>query len=63
MIPCKDCLVLAACKNKEKIYCSLLVNWSAKYNFGGEDCWKAIHSYLSKVVEIHLTPISTFDIN
>jgi len=26
-IPCKDCLVYALCKHKEKIVCSLLYGW------------------------------------
>ena len=29
-IPCKDCLVLAACKNKKTIICDLLVNHMRK---------------------------------
>jgi hypothetical protein len=26
-IPCKDCLLLAACKQKQKVECNLLYDW------------------------------------
>jgi len=32
MIPCKDCLVLAMCKNRSKLYCSSLHEWAMKTN-------------------------------
>jgi hypothetical protein len=30
MIPCIDCLVLAACKSKETIICDILINYMRK---------------------------------
>jgi hypothetical protein len=27
MIPCKDCLILPACKHKERVYCAILIRW------------------------------------
>ena len=27
MIPCKECLIYAICRNKKNISCSLLFNW------------------------------------
>jgi hypothetical protein len=31
MIPCKDCLVLAACRHKEKIECNEIYDWIDDY--------------------------------
>lgn len=53
MIPCKDCLVLAACKHKREINCDLLANWSVKGQFVNKDYWKMVHSYLPKVTDIY----------
>lgn len=53
-IPCRDCLVLAACKHKREVRCSLLTDWSTREWFGFEDYWKIIHGYLPKVTDIYM---------
>ncbi len=54
MIPCKDCLVLAACKHKREINCDLLIDWSViKERFHHKDYWKIVSMYLPKVTDIY----------
>ena len=37
MIPCKECLVLAICRTKETVECSLLNKWIAKSTFSHKE--------------------------
>lgn len=46
MIPCKDCLVLAICKNKKKVYCSLMFYWCTHNGLPAGEHWELVHKYL-----------------
>ena len=43
MIPCKDCLVLAVCRNRKGIRCNLLLKYAVNSN---HNVWKEMVQYL-----------------
>lgn len=51
MIPCKDCLVLAVCKNKEEISCPILFNWMNTAGYTFTDTLKYLPNW--KTILIH----------
>jgi len=48
MIPCKDCLVLAACKNKKNVTCELLFDWGLYNELSAEEHWRTVWQILPK---------------
>ena len=59
MIPCKECLILAICRNKDRIECSLLYKW---LNHGvysvkdAEECFPSLmyfHRSTKDIVSLH----------
>ena len=54
-IPCKDCIVLAACRPKKTVYCDLLEAIATELPKSPDELkgwWTLVNTYLPKAVAI-----------
>jgi len=49
MIPCEECILLAACRHKENIRCSLLYEWGQNH-----DDWNPISEFLKEWIPVSI---------